>query len=365
MAQRIQQGYVLDPALLRDFCRTLLEHEGMSVIDAQIAAEVLVRTDLRGVHSHGVRHLPNYIKRIQAGGIDPTAKFEVIQETATTALINANAGLGHVLSYKAVQLGIDKARQHDIAIVLVRNSNHFGAAGHYALMCAEAGYIGIVLTNAPLIMTVTGSRGRVLGNGPTAYGVPSATAPIVLDIAMSVVAGSIVSMAAQRGESVPEGWIVDPAGFPSTNPKDMLDGGALVPIGGHKGYGIALLGELLAGALSGAAMAAAVGGPRPDGLRVSKGAPWNVGHAFIVLKVTPFMPLDLFKARVLALSQEIRNSPRAPGAERIYLPGEIEDEKERRQIADGIDFDEVTWRTLEKLATSVEMVDLLRKALRV
>src|SRR6202162_2617728 len=205
MKPEVTSGYSLDPAALREFCVFAFRHVGMSEEDADVAASVLIRTDLRGVHTHGVRMLPNYIKRLRAGGINPRATFDVIRESASTALVEGNAGLGHVLAVKAVHLGMQKAEEHDVAVVLVRNSNHFGAAGHYALLCAEAGYIGIVLTNAPLVMKVTGSKGRVLGNGPTASGFPNAGAPIVLDIAMSTVAGSVVSMAYERRGGGPEG----------------------------------------------------------------------------------------------------------------------------------------------------------------
>ncbi len=363
MAQRVQSGHLLDSERLREFCSVPLQKVGMSPEDALIAAEVLVRTDLRGVHTHGVRFLPNYIKRIQAGGINSRAEFKVIHQTASTALVDGNAGLGHVASYKAVQLGIEKANHHDVAVVLVRNSNHFGAAGHYALMCAEAGFIGIVLTNTPRIMKVSGSKSRVLGNGPTAYGVPSRGAPIVFDVAMSVVAGSTILMAAERNESIVEGWIVNSDGLPTTNPNDMAAGGALVPIADHKGYGLTLLGELLAGALSGAGMASGVGKTGPNGL-TAPNVPWNVGHSFIVLKPNAFMSLDSFKARVSVLTTEIQSSPKAAGVNRIYVPGEIEAEKELARIKDGIGFDDVTWNSLLLLAKEFGIVDMLEKTRR-
>ena len=364
MKPEVTSGYSLDPAALREFCVFAFRHVGMSEEDADVAASVLIRTDLRGVHTHGVRMLPNYIKRLRAGGINPRATFDVIRESASTALVEGNAGLGHVLAVKAVHLGMQKAEEHDVAVVLVRNSNHFGAAGHYALLCAEAGYIGIVLTNAPTVMKVTGSRGRVLGNGPTAYGFPNAGAPIVLDIAMSTVAGSVVSMAYERREAVPEGWIVDRDGRPSTNPKDFLDGGSLVPIGDHKGYGLTLVGELLAGALSGAAMASAVGGNRLADGRVGKDSAWNVGHAFIVLKVTPFMDLDHFRGRVAALAEEIHNASKVAQVERIYLPGEIESDRERMGLHHGLRLDTVTWETLSALAVQLDGSEILNRAAR-
>lgn len=363
MGQKAQRGYVLDPERLRRFCAMPLEKVGMSAEDARIAAEVLVRSDLRGIHTHGAWRLPAYVKRMQSGGVDPKAQFQIVRETATTALVDGNAGLGHVIAVKAAQLGIKKASSNDVGVILVRNSNHFGAAGHYALMCAEAGYIGIVLTNTPPVMKVTGARGRVLGNGPTAYGFPNAGAPIVLDIAMSVVAGSNIVMAAERGDRIPEGWLVNSDGLPTTDPGDLA-AGALVPIGDHKGYGITLLGELLAGALSGAATGSTVAEYGMHGWPIAPETPWNIGHAFIVLKVTPFMPLDDFKARVVALSHEIQNSPRAPGVDHIYVPGEIEDDKEQERLREGIGFDSVTWNTLATMAREFNLMDVLEQAQR-
>jgi LDH2 family malate/lactate/ureidoglycolate dehydrogenase len=309
-----------------------------------------VRTDLRGVRTHGIRNLPGYAKQLRLGGVDRRASPVVERETAATAMLDGANGLGQVVSCRALEVAISKARQVGAGAVMVRRSNHHGACGHYALACAEAGLIGLVFSNTPPIMAVPGASGRVLGNGPTAYGVPNPQGdPIVLDIAMSVVAGMKPLVAAQLGEAIPEGWIVDARGRPTTDPSAFASGGALLP-GGHKGYGLALLGELLAGALSGAAMASAIGGwvSRPE-------RPTDTGHAFIALSVEAFMDLAEYAERVHRLIGEIHAAPGAAPGKHALVPGELEAAAERRALRDGLDLDGPTWAGLEALASELEL----------
>ena len=210
------------------------------------------------------------------------------------------------------------------------------------MLCAEAGLIGLVATNAPAIMAVTGSRTRVLGNDPLAYGVPTAgDFPIVHDIAMSAVAGGKVTMAAERGQQVPLGWIIDSEGRATRHPQDYLSGGALLPLGNHKGYGIAVLIEVLAGALSGAAMGGEVVNwfSTPD-------TPTNTGHVVIAIDPAVFLPVDEFKRRVSAFADRLRSAPRVAGVERIYVPGEIEYENEKAARAEGLNLDGKIWNDL-------------------
>ena len=181
----------LDGERLVLFASALLERLGLSSDDAMVGAGVLVRTDMRGVRSHGVRHLPGYARQIRAGGIVAQAQRHTVIETPSMATLDGGAGLGHVAAHEATMLAIEKARGAGIALVTVRNSNHCGALGHYALMCAEAGLIGIAVSNCPPIMTAPGSRARAIGNGPTAYGVPRAGGPpLLFDAAMISQIGS-------------------------------------------------------------------------------------------------------------------------------------------------------------------------------
>jgi L-2-hydroxycarboxylate dehydrogenase (NAD+) len=341
---------IVDGDRLERFTANALAALGLPRADAAVGAAVLVRTDRRGIRTHGVRHLPGYARQIRAGGIDPAARRTVVAETASTATIDGGAGLGHVVAHAATELAISKARSAGIAIVLVRNSNHCGALGHYALMCADAGVIGLAVSNCPPVMTVTGSRSRAIGNGPTAYGVPNPeAAPIVFDVALSKVAGGKVQMARERGQPVPPGWIVDADGRPSTDPEDFLRGGALLPVGDHKGYGLALFGEVLAGALSGAAMISQIGSNRtPD-------KPTDTGHAVVAIDPAAIMPDGGFPARVAELSRLLKNAPRADGVDEILLPGELEHREELRSRAEGIELDGLIWTELGVLAGELHL----------
>lgn len=346
-----------DLARLKEFCVAVLERMSVSRSDAEIVAEIMTRTDARGVRSHGTLALSSYCNEIEKGGTNPKARPELVHQNAAVAIVDGHAGLGMVVTHAATEIAISNARDNGVAVALVKNSNHFGAAGYYTLRCAEEGLIGICVSNAAPAMTVTGSRGRVLSNAPLAYGIPDhENGPIVLDIAMSVVAGQRLVMAASRGEQVPEGWLVDSEGQPTTDPT-KLAAGALVPIAGHKGYGLALLVEVLAGTLSGAGMAWGVGH------RVrNPSQPPNVGHAIIAISVDAAMDPGEFQRRITALRKEIREAPKMEGVDRIYVPGEIEAENEARVRAQGLIVDQIHWEALLTLAKRMELSDRLELA---
>lgn len=337
---------VADAEKLKAFGASILRGAGMDERDATDVAEVLVRTDMRGVRTHGIRTLPGYVEQIEGGGMNARADVHVVRDSGSVAVVDGDAGPGQLVAVRATQIAIAKAKQTGQSTVTVRNSNHLGACGHYALMAAEAGLISLVFSNAPRVMKVPGSRSAVLGNGPMAYGAPLPDgAPMVFDAAMSNVAGTKVIMARERGQKIPEGWLVSPEGSPTTDPEDFFRGGALVPLGGHKGYSLTLLGELLAGVLSGAAMASAIGAWRFD-----KAKPTNTGHAVITLDIEAFMPWDEYAARIGSLCEEIKSAPKESPDARIMVPGEIERDNEAAAELDGIHFDSVVWNALHQLA---------------
>jgi LDH2 family malate/lactate/ureidoglycolate dehydrogenase len=335
-----------DPERLKVFAASVLRGCKMEDQDAKDVAEVLVRTDMRGVRTHGVRTLPGYVEQIEGGGMNPHANVHVVRESGSVAVVDGDAGPGQLVAVRATQIAISKAKKTGQSTVTVRNSNHLGACGHYALMAAEAGLISLVLSNAPPVMKVPGSRTAVLGNGPLAYGAPfPAGAPLVFDAAMSVVAGTKVIMARERGQKIPDGWLVSPEGLPTTDPEDFFRGGALVPLGGHKGYSLTLLGELLAGVLSGAAMATAIGAWRFD-----KTKPTNTGHVFIALDIEAFMSFAEYTERIELLCDTIKSAPKESPDARIMVPGEIERDNEQAAGRDGIYFDNIVWESLQHLA---------------
>lgn len=337
---------IVDPQRIERFVRQLLERYGLQPQAAALAAETFVRTDLRGIHSHGLYYLSRYAPLLRGGGIRTDARPHVVHETPATAVFDGDGGMGQVVAPLACDVAAAKAARVGCATVLVRNSNHFGAAGIYALRLAEQGFIGIVASNAPPAITAPGGTGKVLSNAPTAYAVPSpdGAPPVLLDIAFSVAAGTKVVQAAARGEQVPAGWILDGDGNPSTDPADLRPGG-LVPIAGHKGYGLAILVELLAGALSGAHLTHAV-------LSYAKvhDRPSGTGHWIQAMDIAAFMPVAEFAQRVAALRDELHSSGRASGTARILLPGELEAEHESASQAHGLELDEAIWTSLLEVA---------------
>jgi LDH2 family malate/lactate/ureidoglycolate dehydrogenase len=333
-----------------DFCIGALTKVGVSETDARVTADVLVTTDAWGVFTHGTKNLRGYIRRLQGGGIRRNAVPGIVSEGPAWAIVDADAALGMVGSSFAMRAAIRKAKSAGLAYVGVRNSCHFGAAGYYAAMAANEGLIGLAMANDTPTMTVPGARGAVLGNNPFAFAVPTGDGPpILLDIALSTVAGGKVFAAAARGESIPENWLIDAEGLPATDPRLFPHAGALAPMAGHKGYGLALLVETLSSILTGASIAAQV-------LSWSfADAAWPTGHgaAFIAIDVNAIMPADLFKDRLRQTMAEIRAAPKVKGVGRIYLPGEMEWERREKVLVEGIDLPADVLSELKTLATEL------------
>lgn len=340
----------VEVARLERFARLSFEAAGLDGEGAALAADVLTRTSARGVETHGVQFLDQYVRQLREGGARAGATVREVVDRGALLVLDGDAGLGPVVASRATRLAVERAESYGLAVVSVRGANHFGAAGHYALTCAEAGYLGLVMSNTPPIMAVTGSRSRVLGNNPIGFGAPRTGAPpVVLDIAMSRVAGGKVRVALERGDPVPPGWILDPAGNPTTDPADFfVRRGALLPIEDHKGYGLALLVETLSAALSGAAMASAVGNwlYRPD-------APSDTGFFLMAVDVRAGGAFDAFQDRVRSLCAEVTAAPRAPGADRILVPGELEHEREVEARTHGLPLSGAAWSRLAQLAASL------------
>jgi LDH2 family malate/lactate/ureidoglycolate dehydrogenase len=357
VAGRSGAAVMADAQLLERFAGDAFRVAGLDDDAAAASAHVLVRTSMRGVESHGIWFLGRYIRQLRAGGANPRPRITAPVDQGALLVVDGDAGLGLALATQVTREAIDRAGRHGLSLVSVRNGNHFGAAGHYALMCAEADRIGLILSNTAPIMAVTGGRTRALGNSPLAFGAPRAGAPpFVLDIAMSRVAGGKIRMALEKGEQVPPGWILDPEGRPTTAPEDFfVHRGALLPMEDHKGYGLALMIETLTGVLSGAAMAGQVGNwlYAPD-------TPTNTGFFLLVVDVRAGGAFDGFSGRLRELCEEIVSAPRAESVDRIYVPGEPEHEREAAARAHGIPLRAEVWSALGEVAAELGLDDELR-----
>lgn len=323
---------VIYPDDLKDFCCNALIKEGMNQESALITAEVLVETDCFGTHSHGTKNLHNYIRKIRAGGMQLNAKLEVMLEGSGYILMDANSAIGMAPAYKGMELVIEKARSAGIAAALIRNTSHFGAAGYYAVMAAKQKMIGLVFSNVDANMTIPGAKGKVIGNNPMSYGVPAGSyPPVFLDIAMSTVASLKVIQAKKDGMTIPDNWIIDGDGVPTTDPSLYPEVGAMQPMASHKGYGIALMIEILTGVLSGGGIMSDV----PSWL-FNMGEKNNVSQMLIAIDVSKFMDIDIFNERIESMIKLLHSTPRARGTERIYYPGEIEWDNHRSACENGL-----------------------------
>jgi LDH2 family malate/lactate/ureidoglycolate dehydrogenase len=335
----------ISPEKLREFCVQAFVKCGITPERAGIIADVLVMTDTWGTFSHGTGALKHYVNTMKAGGINPTASPEVIAEGASWAVVDGHSCMGMLSCTLAMTMAIEKARKSTIAWVGVRNSSHFGAAGYYANMAVDQGMIGIAMSNADPNMVVPGARGHVIGNNPMAYAVPAGDEfPILFDIALSAVAAGKIYAKKALGQSIPSDWITDADGLPTSDPSQWPHSGSMMPMAGHKGYGIALLIEVLAGVLTGAGMLSEV-----KSWMWSSDQPSRLGDAFIAIDVGAILPLEDFKRRVDHVIREIRQAPKAKGSERVYAPGEMEWEKRKDALKNGIPLPEPVFADLDRV----------------
>lgn len=308
------------PAVLEKFCVSAMTKAGMTALDADTTAKVLATTDTWGVYTHGTKQLRGLLKNFRDNRMDINAKAEIVKEGTSFALMDGHHSMPMVSSVFAMELAIEKARKTGCATVAIRNSGHYGGAGYYANMAAEKNMFGMSVTNVDPGVAVPGSRVPLLGTNPIAYAVPAGKEyPIMLDIATSVVAASKIYAARDTGKPIPEGWIIDKDGLPTTDATGYPAVGAMLPMAGHKGYGIALMVEILSGILAGGAF-----GPEVVSWMMDSPRAVNQSHAFVVINIDAFIPIDLFKTRMDSLIQFIKNAPKAKGTEKIYLPGEME-----------------------------------------
>jgi LDH2 family malate/lactate/ureidoglycolate dehydrogenase len=337
---------------LDGFTRHALRMAGLNEDDARTTAELLVLTDTWGVFTHGTKNLRGYIRRLKGGGIRAQAKPRVVAEGPAWAMVDADSAIGMVGSSFAMRVAMEKARGTGVGYVGVRNSCHFGAAGCYTAMAASEGLIGVAMANDTPSVVVPGARRAVLGSNPFSFAVPTGEKhPILLDIATSAVAGGKVFTAAALGKEIPDNWIVDADGLPTTNPNIFPRSAALLPMAGHKGSGLAVFIETLSGIVTGASIAAHVLSWSFDDPTV----PTGHGAAFLAIDVRQMMGTSELHSRMGELMRQIRQAPRAKGVDRLYFPGEIEWERRERALRDGIELPEDVLAPLRLLAEELGM----------
>jgi LDH2 family malate/lactate/ureidoglycolate dehydrogenase len=311
-------------------CIELLQKVGVPLDQAETIAEIVVEADLRGVESHGLLRLPAYIHRVQAGLMTAVTEVKTVRERGATVLLDAQSGFGQVAGVVAMNQAMDRARQHGVGVAAVRNANHFGIAAHYAMMALPQRMIGVVTANAAPSMAAWGGAAPVLGTNPICVAIPTGgDVDIVLDMASSMVARGKIRLSASKGQPIPLGWALDAEGRPTEDPKAALKG-TVVPIGGPKGYGLALIVDVLSGVMTGADF-----GTRLTSVHELKQHS-SVGFVTQALDIAAFEDWDEFRNSITILVSEILNSPRAPGVSRIYLPGEIEWLKQQERLKSGV-----------------------------
>lgn len=334
---------------LKGYVRAVCEKAGLSAEHAGIMAETLVEADLRNVHTHGVNALTGYIRRIQGGGANPRPNVRVVKERIGVAVVDGDAGMGQVVAHFAMTKAIERAKANGIGAVAARNSSHFGAAAYYAAMALEQDMIGFATTSAGNRIAPIGGKTPVVGNNPLAWAIPAGQEqPFLLDMAQSVVAAGKLGMAARKGERIPIGWALDKDGKPTDDPK-AGSAGLLVPIGGPKGFGLAIVMDVLSGALSGAAFGRELARTH----QADKAS--EIGHFFMAIDVGQFEEIATFKARVDRMIRDVKDSERAEGTRELFMPGEMERNAKRERLERGVPLLSSIVDDLEKLATTLEL----------
>lgn len=356
------ESKVLRPDL-EAFTAEVLGRYRLSPADAAITARVLVAADLRGIASHGVARLGRYVKGLQAGYIVPGVEFDVQEPAPAIAAIDARNGVGQVVSELAMDLAIRKAAANGLGLVTVRNSNHFGIAGYYVQKAIDAGMLGVCLTNAAPLVVPTHGADAILGTNPIALGAPGQDGlDFLLDMATSVVPRGKLEVYDRHRKQMPLGWAVNANGYDTHDAGLVLHnlierlGGGILPLGGrgeefsgYKGYGLALMVDVLCGVLSGSAFGPDVDNVRRQARPGEVVAP-RVGHFFLAIDISRFMPLEVFRHRLAQLFAMLKDSKKALDKRVIYIHGEKELIRSRLHEQSGIPLAENVMNTLKRIA---------------
>ncbi|KKZ66588.1 alcohol dehydrogenase [[Emmonsia] crescens] len=354
LPQHQSQITLVAPPVADTFVRNLLEKHGVPPQNSAIIAKCLVEADLRGVDSHGINRIPSYLTRIRQGVLNPAAMPSMRQITPVAAQVDGHNGFGFVAAHIAMDRAIAMAKDYGIGMVSVTHSNHFGMSASFVQQAIDADMMSLVFTNSSPALPAWGGRERLMGVSPIACGAPAGSksgVPFILDMAPSVAARGKIYKAQRRGEQIPEGWALDENGAPTTDPAAALKG-VMLPMGGPKGSGLAIMMDVFSGVLSGSAFAGHVTGPYDP----SKEA--DVGHFILAIKPDLFMELEGFKSRMDYLYQRVVGGEKMEGVDRIYYPGEIELLTAQKRGEEGIPYVQAEIEALNREADEVGVAHL-------
>lgn len=350
---------------LRSFTEAVFLKMGCPEGDAKLAADVLLKSDLRGIDSHGVARLSGYIRLWEKERINATPEIKIVYETATTATVDGDAGLGLVVAPFAMKVAIEKARTYGSGWVAVKNSNHFGIAGYHALLAVEQEMIGISMTNASPLVAPTYANERLLGTNPMCYAFPAGKyPPVVVDMATAAAANGKLEIAQRADQPVPEGWVQDKSGQMSTDPHQLKAGGSLLPLGSdkdhgsHKGYGLSATVDILSAVLSGASYGPWVP-PFVAFLEPAANAPGQgIGHFFGAMRIDGFRPASDFKAHLDNWIERFKAAKTIDADKKVIIPGEPEYAFEKERKEQGIPLIDAVVQDLNELASKLEIDSL-------
>lgn len=357
--------YTFSEIALRKFTQNVFLKMGCAPDDAYLAADVLIKSDLRGIDSHGIARLSGYVRLWEKQRINPKPSIKVVYETETTATVDGDAGLGLIVAPFAMQVAIEKAKKYGSGWVSVKNSNHFGIAAYHALMAVEQDMIGFAMTNASPLVAPTFSTERMLGTNPMCYAFPAGKyPPLIVDMATSTAANGKLEIAQRKQENVPQGWIQDKSGKVALNPEDLKNGGSLLPLGSdrdhgsHKGFGLSATVDILSAVLSGASYGPWVP-PFVSFLEPLENQPGQgIGHFLGAMRIDGFRPKEDFKANMDNWIGRFKSAKTIDENQKVIIPGEPEYDAEIKRKADGIPLIEAVVNDLNELAKKLKINSL-------
>ncbi|MDP2242118.1 MAG: Ldh family oxidoreductase [Burkholderiales bacterium] len=335
---------LIDPVRLADFATAVYAGEGVPEADARLLADTLVQADLWGHQSHGVLRLGWYWERLRNGVMQPVTQPEFVVDAGAIAVIDGHDGVGQVLTRLAMREAVRRAKAHGIGAVGVRNSNHFGTCMYYTMAGAREGCVMLLTSNGGPAMAPWGGRRKIIGTNPWSVAAPAGgLPPFCVDMANTGVARGKIYLARNKRQTIPEGWAINAAGEPTTDPQEAIEG-IILPMAGHKGYAIAAMVDVMSGVLTGSGFLSAVHSPYKTAEKS------NCGHMMIAMNIEAFQPLAQFQERMQAFIGELKAVPLAQGCDEIFYPGEMEARNDAKNRKQGLALPEDTCADLKRIA---------------